>query len=175
MDEWWICLDQLMNDSSAVLTYRECFQLCPKHPRANKQSWSPDPYEQISLSQLIYQDWFYSFICSFNQPKTTFFLLDWKTLCLDDKTANKMLWISDGGSKVCRRTEEVCPVLDRPERYEYSPQVRPTYGYLFTWQILKKTHHFSLLVCFPFPQRWCAKRWFGTWGLTGRWSSQVGW
>ena len=44
-------------------------------------------------------------------------------LSLDDKTANKMLWISDSGSKVCRRTEEVCPVLDRPERYEYSPQV----------------------------------------------------
>lgn len=35
-----------------------------------------------------------------------------------------MLWISDAGSKVCRRTEEVCPVLDRPERYECSPQVR---------------------------------------------------
>ncbi len=44
-------------------------------------------------------------------------------LSLDDKTANKMLWISDSGSKVCRRTAEVCPVLDRPERYEYSPQV----------------------------------------------------
>ncbi|XP_051273765.1 tripartite motif-containing protein 16-like protein isoform X1 [Dicentrarchus labrax] len=47
----------------------------------------------------------------------------WMNLTLDDKTANKMLWISDSGSKVCRRTEEVCPVLDRPERYEYSPQV----------------------------------------------------
>ncbi|XP_037610164.1 tripartite motif-containing protein 16-like protein [Sebastes umbrosus] len=47
----------------------------------------------------------------------------WMNLSLDDKTANKMLWISDSGSKVCRRTEEVCPVLDRPERYEYSPQV----------------------------------------------------
>ncbi|XP_068439580.1 stonustoxin subunit beta-like [Clinocottus analis] len=47
----------------------------------------------------------------------------WMHLSLDDKTANKMLWISDGGSKVFRRTEEVCPVLDRPERYEYSPQV----------------------------------------------------
>uniref|UniRef100_A0A3B4ZUI5 B30.2/SPRY domain-containing protein n=1 Tax=Stegastes partitus TaxID=144197 RepID=A0A3B4ZUI5_9TELE len=47
----------------------------------------------------------------------------WMNFSLDDKTANKMLWISDGGSKVCRRTEEVCPVLDRPERYEYSPQV----------------------------------------------------
>ncbi|TKS89904.1 Stonustoxin subunit beta [Collichthys lucidus] len=48
---------------------------------------------------------------------------DWMNLSLDDKTANKMLWISDSGSKVCRRTKEVCPVLDRPERYEYSPQV----------------------------------------------------
>ncbi|KAG7507408.1 tripartite motif-containing 16 [Solea senegalensis] len=47
----------------------------------------------------------------------------WMNLSLDDKTANKMLWISDNGSKVSRRTEEVCPVLDRPERYEYSPQV----------------------------------------------------
>ncbi|XP_049420313.1 tripartite motif-containing protein 16-like protein [Epinephelus fuscoguttatus] len=47
----------------------------------------------------------------------------WIHLTLDDKTANKMLWISDNGSKVCRRTQEVCPVLDRPERYEYSPQV----------------------------------------------------
>ncbi|AWP17598.1 putative tripartite motif-containing protein 16-like protein [Scophthalmus maximus] len=47
----------------------------------------------------------------------------WISLSLDDKTANKMLWISESGSKVCRRTEEVCPVLDRPERYEYSPQV----------------------------------------------------
>ena len=57
--------------------------------------------------------------------------LDWLNLSLDDKTANKMLWISDNGSKVCRRTEEVCPVLDRPERYEYSPQVsQKTYIYM---------------------------------------------
>ncbi|XP_067344539.1 tripartite motif-containing protein 16-like protein [Channa argus] len=47
----------------------------------------------------------------------------WINLSLDDKTANKMLWISDNGSEVLRRTKEVCPVLDRPERYEYSPQV----------------------------------------------------
>ncbi|XP_054455459.1 tripartite motif-containing protein 16-like protein [Anoplopoma fimbria] len=47
----------------------------------------------------------------------------WMHLSLDDKTANKMLWISDSQSKAFRRTEEVCPVLDRPERYEYSPQV----------------------------------------------------
>ncbi|XP_072229025.1 tripartite motif-containing protein 16-like protein [Leuresthes tenuis] len=47
----------------------------------------------------------------------------WLSLSLDDKTANKMLWITDGGSMVCRKTKEICPVLDRPERYEYSPQV----------------------------------------------------
>ncbi|XP_034716199.1 stonustoxin subunit beta-like [Etheostoma cragini] len=47
----------------------------------------------------------------------------WMHLTLDDKTANKMLWIADSGFKVLRRTQEVCPVLDRPERYEYSPQV----------------------------------------------------
>ncbi|KAJ3608264.1 hypothetical protein NHX12_025313 [Muraenolepis orangiensis] len=50
-------------------------------------------------------------------------LQHWVDLSLDDKTANKMLWISEGGSKVTRRTEEICPVFDRPERYEYSPQV----------------------------------------------------
>ncbi|XP_029312470.1 tripartite motif-containing protein 16-like protein [Cottoperca gobio] len=47
----------------------------------------------------------------------------WKDFTLDNKTANKMLWISDGGSKVFRRTAEVCPVLDGTDRYEYSPQV----------------------------------------------------
>lgn len=43
---------------------------------------------------------------------------------LDDRTAQKMLWLSEGGAKVSRMSEEVCPVLDRPERYEHSPQVR---------------------------------------------------
>ncbi|XP_017273780.1 tripartite motif-containing protein 16-like protein [Kryptolebias marmoratus] len=47
----------------------------------------------------------------------------WINLSLDNKTANKLLWISDDRSKVVRRTKEVCPVLDGPERYEYSPQV----------------------------------------------------
>uniref|UniRef100_H3CMH1 B30.2/SPRY domain-containing protein n=1 Tax=Tetraodon nigroviridis TaxID=99883 RepID=H3CMH1_TETNG len=48
----------------------------------------------------------------------------WVNLTLDDKTANKMLWITEGGAKVARMTDSVtCPVLDRPERYEYVPQV----------------------------------------------------
>ncbi|XP_075949716.1 stonustoxin subunit beta-like [Anarhichas minor] len=48
----------------------------------------------------------------------------WINLSLDDKTANKMLWITEGGSKVSRMTDEnTCPVLDRPERYEHTPQV----------------------------------------------------
>ena len=35
-----------------------------------------------------------------------------------------MLWITESGSKVARMTDEItCPVLDRPERYEYAPQV----------------------------------------------------
>ncbi|XP_074476053.1 stonustoxin subunit beta-like [Sebastes fasciatus] len=43
---------------------------------------------------------------------------------MDDKTANRMLWIGEGGAKVARRTDDVsCPVLDSPKRYEYSPQV----------------------------------------------------
>jgi len=55
--------------------------------------------------------------------KRTELLEHWINLTLDDKTANKMLWISDAGSKVSRKKEEVCPVLDGPARYEYSPQV----------------------------------------------------
>lgn len=48
----------------------------------------------------------------------------WFNLTLDDKTANKVLWITEGGAKVARMTDNVtCPVLDRPERYEYAPQV----------------------------------------------------
>lgn len=53
-----------------------------------------------------------------------FYYLDWFNLTMDDKTANKMLWITEGGAKVARMTDNVtCPVLDRPERYEYAPQV----------------------------------------------------
>jgi len=50
---------------------------------------------------------------------------DWTNLSLDDKTANKVLWITDGGAKVARMTDNLsCPVLNRPERYEYAPQVQ---------------------------------------------------
>ncbi|XP_036391657.1 tripartite motif-containing protein 16-like protein [Megalops cyprinoides] len=47
----------------------------------------------------------------------------WINLSLDERTAQKTLWVSDDGSKVSRMTEEVCPYLERPERYELTPQV----------------------------------------------------
>lgn len=48
---------------------------------------------------------------------------DWIPLSLDDKTAQKLLWISESNLKVSRMSEEVCPYPMRPERYEHSPQV----------------------------------------------------
>ncbi|XP_071028507.1 tripartite motif-containing protein 16-like [Oncorhynchus clarkii lewisi] len=47
----------------------------------------------------------------------------WIPLSLDDKTAQKLLWISESNLKVSRMSEEVCPYPMRPERYEHSPQV----------------------------------------------------
>ncbi|XP_058510145.1 tripartite motif-containing protein 16 [Solea solea] len=47
----------------------------------------------------------------------------WLDLSLDDKTAQKLLWISEGASKVARTTDAICPYPNRPERYEHSPQV----------------------------------------------------
>ncbi|XP_004080379.1 tripartite motif-containing protein 16-like isoform X1 [Oryzias latipes] len=48
----------------------------------------------------------------------------WIPLSLDDKTANRALWIAKDGAKVVRKTDDaICPVLERPERYEYAPQV----------------------------------------------------
>lgn len=50
---------------------------------------------------------------------------DWFSLSLDNKTANKQLWIREDSAKVARMTNNVnCPVLERPERYEYVPQVQ---------------------------------------------------
>ncbi|CAL8379673.1 stonustoxin subunit beta [Gadus morhua] len=45
-------------------------------------------------------------------------------LTMDDKTANKTLWVTEAGAKVARMTDtSTCPVLDRPERYEHAPQI----------------------------------------------------
>lgn len=66
-----------------------------------------------------------------------FALSDWINLSLDDKTANKMLWITEGGAKVARMTDNItCPVLDRPERYEYAPQVQYENAFSLKWHIL---------------------------------------
>ncbi|KAL7886950.1 hypothetical protein AOLI_G00046710 [Acnodon oligacanthus] len=46
----------------------------------------------------------------------------WVSLSMDERTANKLLWLTEGGAKVTRMNDEVCPYLDRPERYEHSPQ-----------------------------------------------------
>ncbi|TWW70473.1 Stonustoxin subunit alpha [Takifugu flavidus] len=47
----------------------------------------------------------------------------WVPVSLDDRTAQKLLWISEGGAKVSRTSDAVCPYPNRPERYEHSPQV----------------------------------------------------
>ncbi|XP_048847402.1 tripartite motif-containing protein 16 isoform X1 [Brienomyrus brachyistius] len=58
------------------------------------------------------------------EPQTREELLKyWIPLSLDDRTAQKLLWISDGATKVSRMSEDACPYLDRPERYDHSPQV----------------------------------------------------
>ncbi|XP_060758439.1 stonustoxin subunit beta [Neoarius graeffei] len=57
-------------------------------------------------------------IVMFNEYST-----HWIPLSLDDKTAQKLLWISEGGAKVSRMSDQPCPALDRPERYEHAPQV----------------------------------------------------
>nr|XP_057904579.1 tripartite motif-containing protein 16 isoform X2 [Doryrhamphus excisus] len=51
------------------------------------------------------------------------FVKHWMPISLDDKTAQKLLWISEGGAKVARTSDAVCPYPNRPERYEHSPQV----------------------------------------------------
>ncbi|CAM4724121.1 unnamed protein product [Leuciscus chuanchicus] len=47
----------------------------------------------------------------------------WLNISLDERTANKVLWLTEGGAKVSRLTDEVCPCLDRQQRFDYNPQV----------------------------------------------------
>ncbi|KAG7250586.1 hypothetical protein CRUP_021519 [Coryphaenoides rupestris] len=49
----------------------------------------------------------------------------WLTLSLDDKTAQKLLWISENGTKVARTSDAVCPYPNRPDRYDHAPQEVP--------------------------------------------------
>lgn len=59
------------------------------------------------------------------EPKCRADLLKYSVkLTMDDKTANKTLWVTEAGAKVARMTDtSTCPVLDRPERYEHAPQI----------------------------------------------------
>ncbi|XP_068610675.1 stonustoxin subunit beta-like [Brachionichthys hirsutus] len=63
----------------------------------------------------------------------------WFNLSLDEKTANSKLWIREDGAKVARITDNVrCPVLERPERYEYVPQVlckEGIHGFRGYWEV----------------------------------------
>lgn len=66
------------------------------------------------------------------------FMKHWLPLTLDDKTAQKLLWISEGSSKVARTSEAVCPYPTRPERYDHSPQVlckESIHGYRAYWEV----------------------------------------
>ncbi|XP_040046163.1 tripartite motif-containing protein 16-like protein [Gasterosteus aculeatus] len=66
------------------------------------------------------------------------FMKYWLPFSLDERTAQKLLWISEGGSKVARTSDAVCPYPTRPERYEHSPQVlckEGLMGYRGYWEV----------------------------------------
>ncbi|MBN3320788.1 STXB protein, partial [Atractosteus spatula] len=56
-------------------------------------------------------------------PILLLLLSDFIPLTLDDRTAQKYLWISEESRRVSRRTEETCPYRELPERFEHCPQV----------------------------------------------------
>ncbi|KAK0148685.1 Tripartite motif-containing protein 16 [Merluccius polli] len=62
----------------------------------------------------------------------------WLPLTLDDKTAQKLLWVSENGTKVARTSDAVCPYPNRPERYDHSPQIlckEGLLGYRGYWEV----------------------------------------
>ncbi|XP_055009095.1 tripartite motif-containing protein 16 [Boleophthalmus pectinirostris] len=66
------------------------------------------------------------------------FIKHWLPVTLDDRTAQKLLWISEGGAKVARTSEAVCPYPTRPERYDHSPQVlckEAVWGFRGYWEV----------------------------------------
>ena len=78
-----------------------------------------------------------------NVYKSDIIFPDLVKLTMDDKTANKTLWVTEAGAKVARMTDtSTCPVLDRPERYEHAPQVRQVHDeYILSQNIHTKIHH----------------------------------
>ncbi|XP_028268544.1 tripartite motif-containing protein 16 [Parambassis ranga] len=66
------------------------------------------------------------------------FMKYWIPLSMDDKTAQKLLWISEGGLKLARSSDTVCPYPNRPERYDHSPQAlckEGLLGYRGYWEV----------------------------------------
>uniref|UniRef100_A0A8C6WK39 Zgc:195001 n=1 Tax=Neogobius melanostomus TaxID=47308 RepID=A0A8C6WK39_9GOBI len=79
----------------------------------------------------------YNVICSLLPWRSAMFV-DWLPLTLDDRTAQKLLWISEGGTKVARSSDAVCPYPTRPERYDHSPQVlckEGVLGFRAYWEV----------------------------------------
>ncbi|XP_068605755.1 tripartite motif-containing protein 16 [Brachionichthys hirsutus] len=84
------------------------------------------------------------------------FLKHWVPLSLDDKTAQKLLWISEGGTKVARTTDAVCPYPNRPERYDHSPQVlckENLLGHRGYWEVDYEGWVVMGLVCEDTPRK----------------------
>lgn len=103
------------------------------------------------------------------------FLSDWIDLSLDDKTANKMLWITESGSKVSRMTDNItCPVLETQERYEYVPQVRFFFTILTYLDVVVHIISNVQLFLSSHTLRFFAKKVFWASELTGKYNIQAG-